>query len=84
MLPQAHSCRECCSFVTGGCVEMNTGGTQFYYHPKCFNCKKCGGPLRQGQADQHGEQPYCTKCILIVNPKHSVRAVTRDMGFKFT
>ena len=69
--------------MTSAVVEMKTGSDVHFYHPKCFACKKCGAALRQGQVDQHAGLPYCLKCVLIVNPKHAVKAAIKDMGFRF-
>lgn len=85
---QAQGCRECNAFVTSGSVELSVPAPSkeiFYYHPRCFNCKKCGVNLKNGSLMfQHQTQPYCDKCILIVNPKQPIRSLTKDMGFKFT
>eukprot|EP00051_Salpingoeca_urceolata_P021486 m.337877 g.337877 ORF g.337877 m.337877 type:complete len:214 (+) comp19808_c0_seq1:137-778(+) len=76
---RALDCRECNRAISAAPVIKPYGN----YHPKCFNCKKCGKNLHQQNNHDFNEQPYCDKCILIVNPKARVTAKTKDKGFRF-
>eukprot|EP00053_Salpingoeca_punica_P001765 m.34815 g.34815 ORF g.34815 m.34815 type:complete len:223 (-) comp11204_c0_seq2:865-1533(-) len=83
-MAKAVDCRECNRAITSGLITMTMENkVNVYYHPKCFNCKKCGVNLKSGNCHMAKQQPYCTKCILIVDPKHNISAATKDMGFKF-
>merc|ERR1711934_282366 len=75
----AKECEACGRVISSGFV--NACGTS--WHPNCFTCKKCGTKLARAKYYEHNNVHYCERCILIVNPKTTVKSTTRDMGFKF-
>jgi NAD-dependent SIR2 family protein deacetylase len=77
---------ECHKPITANRVDMEpTSGppVSIHYHPKCFNCKKCGKNLRPSNYSRHENRPYCEKCILIINPVAKVTGKVKNMGFQF-
>jgi len=79
-LKQTEPCVECLRPITGACVTAFNR----YYHPNCFVCKKCGHvKLARAKYYEHGKNPYCFKCILIVKPQTGIKTKTANKGFDF-
>lgn len=57
--------------MTSGFV--NACGTS--YHPNCFTCRKCGTKLPRSKYYENDNHPYCERCILVINPKATVKGV---------
>jgi len=80
----AMKCPVCTKFITSGAVNA-VGKT---WHTNCFTCGKCGVKLSTAKYYEHQSKPYCERCILIVKPQTSVKAVSssnlaEQKGFKF-
>jgi hypothetical protein len=72
-------CPVCSLHVTSGSVNALNRS----WHPNCFHCKKCSTKLSSSKYYEFQDQPYCDRCILIVNPQKHVKAATTDKGFGF-
>jgi len=75
----AMRCLVCTQFITSGAVNA----LNKTWHPNCFCCKKCNVKLSTTKYYEYSDNPYCERCILMVNPQTSVKGVTTDKGFKF-
>mmetsp|Transcript_2255 Transcript_2255/g.3746 ORF Transcript_2255/g.3746 Transcript_2255/m.3746 type:complete len:247 (+) Transcript_2255:41-781(+) len=71
-------CNVCTKPISGACINA----LQRDWHPKCFTCKKCDKQLSEKKYYEHGNKPYCDRCILIVNPQSNIKAKTSDKGAK--
>jgi len=67
-------CQVCTKYITSGAVNALSRT----WHPNCFTCKKCGLKLSTSKYYEHQNNPYCERCILIVNPQQHVKAATSD------
>jgi len=67
-------CPICTVPITGSCLQA-IGKT---WHRDCFYCTKCGTNLARTVFFEHDDQPYCDRCILVVNPQRNVRGITKE------
>jgi len=70
----ALACQVCTKYITSGAVTA----LNRTWHPNCFTCKKCGVKLSTSKYYEHQNNPYCERCILMVNPQQSVKAATSN------
>lgn len=66
----AKNCQACDRVISSGFV--NACGTS--WHPNCFTCKKCGTKLARAKYYEHNNAAYCERCILVINPKTTVKS----------
>jgi len=52
-----HVCKEPIGKYKISAMRMN-------YHPSCFKCALCTGPLEEGFYERNGKGPYCDSCDL--------------------
>jgi len=73
-LTDPQPCQICTVPITHSCISA-LGRT---WHRECFTCKKCGKNLSSTVYFEFDDQPYCDRCILIVNPQKNVKGYTKE------